>query len=163
MDIVIIAAISRNHIIGRNGTIPWHYRADMRHFRKVTRGHPVIMGRKTFDTLPSRPLPGRPNVVLSRNPAYTVPPGVHRCGNLEAAIAHCRSLDSARIFVLGGAEIYRLALPLADELLLTHIPDEVDGDTSFPAWNRETWEIVDSREEEGLHFVTYRRRVRNGE
>lgn len=162
MDIVIIAAISRNNIIGRDGTIPWNYRADMRHFQRTTHGHPVIMGRKTFDSLPRRPLPGRPNIVLSRNPAYPVPAGVTLCRNLREAIAHCRSLDARKAFVLGGAQIYRLALPLADELLLTHIPDEVEGDTPFPAWAPETWEIVDSREEDGLHFVTYRRRSDSG-
>ena len=161
MKIVLIAALTRELVIGREGTIPWHYPADMRHFRRITLGHPVVVGRRTFESFPRRPLPGRTNIVLTRNPAYQVPEGVISCRNLEEAVAWCSERGAGKLFVLGGAEVYREVLPVADEMVLTWIPEEIKGDTFFPEWNQEEWEVVDSREEDGLRFVTYRR-IRRG-
>lgn len=157
MKTVIIAAIGRNRVIGRDNGIPWHYPADLRHFRKITLGHPVVMGRRTFESLSCRPLPGRLNIVVTRNPRYAAPPGVIVCPNLEAARLRCEQEGAETMFVIGGAELYAQALPLADEMALTLVPDEVEGDAFFPEWNPEEWEVIDFREEGGLSFVTYRR------
>ena len=158
MKTVIIVAISRNDVIGRNGVIPWSYPVDMRHFVRTTMGHPVVAGRRTFESFKRRPLPGRKNIVLSRNPGYEVPAGVLAVRSLAQARAYCENARARKMFILGGAEVYRLALPQTDEMLITRIPEEVEGDTTFPPWDPQEWEIVDSRAEDGLTFVTYRRR-----
>jgi dihydrofolate reductase len=154
---VVIAAVSQNNIIGREGELPWRYPADLRHFKRTTAGHPVVMGRKTFEAI-GRPLPNRQNIVLTRNPDYQAPPGVIVFHTLAEARNYCAAAGAAKMFILGGAEIYRLALPQTDEMVLTHIPEHVWGDTTFPPWNPAEWEVVDRREEDGLCFVTYRRK-----
>lgn len=162
MKISLVAAVARNGVIGRGGTIPWRLSEDMAHFRELTMGHPVIMGRRTWESLPDRfrPLPGRRNVVVTRNPDWHVV-GAERAGSLEEALESLHG--SVAAFVIGGAEIYREAMPLADELLLTEIDDDVEGDTFFPDWDRGAFE-ESSREshvsESGIpfSFVTYSRK-----
>jgi dihydrofolate reductase len=160
--ISLVAALARGGVIGRDNAIPWRIREDMERFRAVTMGHPVVMGRRTWDSLPDRfrPLPGRRNVVVTRNHAWQAD-GVERAGSLADAL---RLLDGAtQVFVIGGAELYAEALPLADELLLTEIDAEVEGDTFFPSWDRAAFH-EESREqhvsETGIpfSFVTYLRR-----
>ena len=162
MKIALVAAVARDGVIGRDGTIPWRLPEDMRHFRTVTMGHPVVMGRRTWDSLPDRfrPLPGRRNVVVTRNAAWYAE-GAERARSLEDAL---RLVDGAeRVFVIGGGELYAAALPLADELLLTEIDTEFEGDTWFPSWDRADFEET-SRErlatEAGVpcSFVRYVRR-----
>jgi dihydrofolate reductase len=157
VEIIIIAAVSSNNVIGREGALPWHYPADMKHFRRTTGKHPILAGRKTFESFPRRPLPNRTNLVLTRNTTYDAPPGVIVCSDIEEARNYCEEKDAEKLFILGGAEIYHLTLPITDEMILTHIPEEVEGDTFFPEWNRTEWKEVDHREEEGLIFATYRR------
>jgi dihydrofolate reductase len=156
--IILIAALNPRLLIGREGGLPWHYPEDLRHFKRSTLGHPILAGRKTYESFQRRPLPGRPNLVLSRDPAYPVPPGVHLCRTLEQALEAARKLGTGKLFVVGGAQLYRLTLPLADELLLTWVPDQVEGDTYFPRWEETQWEEVESRREGVLRFATYRRR-----
>lgn len=158
MRITLIAAVSPDLVIGRDGRLPWHYPEDMRFFARTTIGHPCIVGRRTYESFPRRPLPKRPNVVVTRNAAYEVAPGALALPSTEAALDHCRSLGARRAMVLGGEEIYRQILPVAHEMILTHVPDRVEGDTCFPQWDENEWEIVDSREEGALRFVTYQRR-----
>ena len=157
-----MAAVARGGVIGRDNAIPWRIPEDAQHFRTLTMGHPVVMGRRTWDSLPDRfrPLPGRRNVVVTRNRAWHAD-GAERAGSLADAL---RLLDSApQVFVVGGAELYADALSLADELLLTEIDAEVEGDTFFPSWDRAAFEEA-SREqhvsETGIpfSFVTYLRR-----
>lgn len=157
MDIILIAAVSSNDVIGRDGTLPWHYPADMKHFRRTTDKYPILAGRKTFESFPRRPLPNRTNLILTRNAYYSAPQGVVVCRDIEEARDYCEKEGAEKLFILGGAEIYRLTLPFADEMILTHIPKEVEGDTYFPEWSRTEWKEVDRREEEGLIFATYRR------
>ena len=156
MKTIIIAALSKNRVIGRNNAIPWHYPADMKHFRRVTRGHAVVAGRKTYETFQTRPLPRRRNFVLSRNPAYAVAKGVVVCTSLAEVLR--RAHGSEKLFVLGGAQVYAQALPLADEMILTHLPIKVEGDAYFPAWDESEWKRVKRRREGELVFATYRRR-----
>ena len=155
MKTIIIAALSENRVIGRNNAIPWHYPADMKHFRRVTRGHAVVAGRKTYETFQTRPLPRRLNFVLTRNRDYAVAEGVVVCTSLAEVLRRARG--SEKLFVLGGAQIYALALPLADEMILTHLPIKVEGDAYFPAWDKGEWKRVKRRREGGLIFATYRR------
>ena len=154
----IIAAISRNGVIGSENDIPWHYPADMKHFRNTTRGYPVIAGRKTYESFQIRPLPGRLNIVLSRNPDYAAEGGTDVYTSLNAAYKRAEQEAKDKVFILGGAEIYRLAIDQIDEMVLTHIPEEVDGDAFFPLWDQAQWNEVDRRSEGELVFATYHRR-----
>ena len=156
MKTIIIAALSENRVIGRDNAIPWHYPADMKHFRRVTRGHAVVAGRKTYETFQTRPLPQRRNFVLTRNPAYAVAEGVVVCASLAEVLRCARG--SEKLFVLGGAQVYEQALPVADEMILTHLPIEVEGDAYFPAWDEGEWKMVERCSEGELVFATYRRR-----
>ena len=133
--IYLVAAVSRNGIIGADGRLPWHLPEDLKHFKNLTLGHPVIMGRRTWEAI-GKPLPGRENIVISRRSAYEAP-GASVAASLEAAIALCAGEPLA--FVIGGAEIYAAALPLADGLVLTEIRRDYQGDTRFPDWDRAAW------------------------
>ena len=161
MKLSLIAAVPRNRAIGRDNQLPWQEGADQRHFRATTMGCPVVMGRKTWESLPARfrPLPGRRNVVVSRDAAYAAP-GADVAGSLDAALS--RLQDAPKVFVMGGAQLYALALPRADEMVLTEIDTDLDGDVFFPAWDRSQWAEVQRQgasTEQGVNyaFVTYRR------
>ena len=160
--ISLIAALARNRAIGKNGQLLWHLPEDMRHFRETTRGKPVIMGRKTWESLPDsfRPLPGRHNIVISRNPAY-VAPGATLVPSLDEAIREAG--DASEVFVIGGAELYRQALPIADCLYLTEIDENFAGDVFFPELAPDDWEEISRTARQGtsgpgFSFVAYRRR-----
>lgn len=131
----MIAALAKNRVIGRANRLPWHLPADLKRFKAVTLGHPVIMGRKTHESI-GKPLPGRANIVVSRNPAYAAS-GCTVAASLADAVAHCAS--DGEIFVIGGGELYRQALALADRLYLTEIDAEFDGDARFPEYNPGLW------------------------
>ena len=158
MKIVLMAAVSPDRVIGRDGAIPWHYPADMRYVRQTTTGHPCVMGRKTWESLPRRPLPGRPNLVLTRRADYEVAAGVIVCASFEEARGHCKEMGAEQMFVLGGEEVFRETLAFADEMLITHVPDRVEGDVQFPEWDGREWFEEESREQEGLRFARYVRR-----
>jgi dihydrofolate reductase len=134
----LIAAVALNRAIGRGNQLLWTERADQQHFRRVTMGAPVIMGRKTWESLPERfrPLPGRTNIVLTRDAAWRAE-GASPAPSLEAALALAHSLapQAPKVYVIGGAEVYALALPQADELVLTEIDARFEADRFFPAWN----------------------------
>ena len=161
MKTAIIAALSANRVIGSAGSIPWHHPADQQRFARITMGHPIIMGRKTFESLPRKPLRGRPNLVLTRQQDFAVPSGVRVFAGLGEALRWCEEAGAAIGFILGGAQVYEQALSLADEMILTHVPDEVEGDTLFPAWSPGDWEIVDTVRDGPLRYVTYHRRDRS--
>lgn len=155
--------MARGRVIGAHNALPWHLPEDLAHFRAATRGHPVVMGRKTWDSLPPRfrPLPGRRNVVVTRNTAWQAE-GAEVAHSLEAALA--LAAGSERVFVIGGAELYAAALPLAQTLLLTEIDASFAGDAHFPAFahlgfaeaTRETHTAAPPNGY-GYSFVTYRR------
>jgi len=154
----LVAALARGGVIGRDGDIPWRIPPDMVRFRELTMGHPVVMGRRTWDSLPPRfrPLPGRRNVVVTRNRDWRGD-GAESAGSFEDAL---RLLgDSSQVFVIGGAEVYAAALPVADELLLTEIDAEIEGDTLFPPFDGAVFEEA-SREQHvsdsGLPFAFVR-------
>jgi len=163
MKLAVIAAVARNGAIGLDGTMPWQLKADLAHFRRTTMGCPVVMGRKTWDSLPPtfRPLPGRRNLVVTRNPAWRAE-GAEAALSLDEALARVDGAD--RVFVIGGGELYAQALPRADELVLTEIDADFDADTFLPGWDRTAFDEV-SRESHAhgadwpYAFVTYRRRL----
>ncbi|MEE2657205.1 MAG: dihydrofolate reductase [Candidatus Latescibacterota bacterium] len=157
MKITLIAALAGNRVIGRDGSLPWRFPVDMRHFMRTTMGNPCIMGRRTYESFPKRPLPGRLNIVLTRNIDYTLPDGALRCHDLASALRHCTDIGSERVYICGGASVYRDALPDADEMILTHIPGDYEGDVRFPEWDGQEWQIVGTCEETGLRFSTYQR------
>ena len=130
--VFLVAAVAANGIIGADNRMPWHLPEDLKHFKALTLGHPVIMGRKTHESI-GKPLPGRENIVISRKPGLEIP-GVSVASSLEAALALC--LGEPVAFVIGGGEIYRAALPLADGIVLTEIGQAFEGDTKFPDWDR---------------------------
>jgi dihydrofolate reductase len=160
--IALIAAVARNGAIGLGNELIFRERADLQHLRQVTMGCPVIMGRKTWDSLPHkfRPLPGRRNVVVSRNPEF-IAEGAVTATSLQAALA--TAADAPKVFVLGGAQLYALALPLAHSLVLTEVDADLPGDVFFPPWPREQFVQTSrsaQRSDAGLRydFVVYDRR-----
>ena len=138
-NIYLIAAVAANGVIGANGGLPWQLPEDLRHFKRMTQGHAVIMGRKTWESI-GRPLAGRKNVVVTRQAGYAAP-GASVAPSLEAALALCAEQEI--VFVIGGSELYRAALPLADGLLLTEIQRDFAGDTRFPEFDRRQWKETD--------------------
>ena len=163
MKLALIAAVASNGCIGRANALPWRLPEDLRHLRRATLGCPVIMGRKTWDSLPSRfrPLPGRRNIVVTRQAEWQAD-GAEAAASLGAALDLVADAD--KVFVIGGAELYREALPRADELVLTEIAHAFDGDVFFPSWDRRHFREM-AREEHhsgppddlAFAFVTYER------
>jgi dihydrofolate reductase len=151
LPLVLIASVARNRTIGRGNELVWDEPADKRWFRQQTMGCPVIMGRKTWDSLPARfrPLPGRPNVVVTRQAGWSAGEAVDTsvAHGLPEALARARAraagTPATRVYVMGGAELYAQALPLADALLLTEIDADIDGDAWFPAWSPADWTLVE--------------------
>lgn len=161
----MIASVARDGAIGRGNALLWHERADQQYFRRVTMGHPVLMGRRTWESLPDRfrPLPGRRNVVLTRDPHWHAD-GAEAYGSLAAALASIDPSATPSVFVIGGSRLYADAMPYADELLLTEIDAAFDGaDTYFPEWDLASYAET-SRERHvtdagiAYSFVTYQRR-----
>jgi dihydrofolate reductase len=152
--LALVAAMARNRVIGREGSIPWHYPEDMRHFRAVTKGHAIIAGRKTYRSI-GKPLPDRRNIVITRDATFAAP-GCEVVGSLDAALRLAREGDEEPR-VIGGAEIYAQALPLATKIYLTEIARDIEGDVFFPAWDDGSWREEERRESGDLTFRTLAR------
>lgn len=157
--IYLVAAVAANGVIGASGAMPWHLPEDLRHFKALTLGHPVIMGRRTWDSI-GKPLPGRENIVVSRRAGFDAP-GASVASSLGAALALCAG--ESLVFVIGGGELYREALPLAHGLVLTEIQRDFPGDTRFPDWDRSQWRETQRKPQAGagglrFDFVLYERR-----
>jgi dihydrofolate reductase len=164
LTVALIAAVAENGVIGVDGEMPWHYPADLRHFKETTTGHPVIMGRRTYESIVARiggPLPGRTNIVLSRR-EREYDDAVRVVDSVAEALSAARevSVDDGVVYVIGGASVYDQFLPVADQLVITEVPTEPDGDTVFPAWDADQWREIDREREGELAFVTYERRSR---
>lgn len=150
----IIVAMTAERVIGRGGTIPWHIAEELRLFRRLTMGHSLIMGRKTFRSI-GRPLPGRVNIVVSRTLLPSA--GVVVCSDLVCALQRARR-EARDIFFIGGREIYCQALPLADHLSVSWIKRGYAGDCLFPAYDDSRWQAVSEQDYEAFRHVLYRRR-----
>ncbi len=150
MKLSVIVAVAENGIIGHDGDLPWHLSADLRRFKRLTTGHPILMGRKTWESI-GRPLPGRTSVVISRQPDYeTGYPEVLLAANLDEALARARNVEenTGEAFLIGGARIYEMALPRADRLLLTRVHANPEGDVSFPQVNWDEWQLIEEKRAE---------------
>jgi dihydrofolate reductase len=163
MIISLVAAMAENRVIGKEGGLPWRLPDDLKHVKRLTVDHTVIMGRRTFDEI-QRPLPNRRNVVISRNPSFH-PEGVVVVPDLAEALA--LGVTEGEVFILGGGEIFRLALPLADRLYLTVVHAQIEGDTYFPPFDEAAWALeeetfhpADERHLHSFTFRTYRRLAR---
>lgn len=161
MSLSIVAAVSENGVIGRDGGLPWRLPDETRFFKELTTGHTVIMGRKTWDEI-ARPLRHRRNIVITRNPSWSAE-GAERAGSLAAALELAGG--EAQVFVIGGAEVYRQALPIADRMYLTQVHAVVEGDTWFPEWDAAEWRVdseqrfeADARNAHGFTIREYVRR-----
>lgn len=156
MSLSLIAGISKNNCIGKNGQLPWNIPEDLKHFREMTVGKTVLMGRKTWESLPEkfRPLPKRTNIIITHQTDYPVPVDVEVYATIdEAAAKH----PNEEIMVIGGAEIYRQTIAKADTLYMTHIDQTVDGDAFFPEIDLNVWKIQEREDHEGYSFVTYKK------
>lgn len=142
--ISLIAALAENRVIGRQGNLPWHLPADLRRFKALTMGHTLVMGRRTFESI-GRALPGRRSLVLSRDPDYRPAAEVEVVGSLEEALDRARAAGEDEVFIIGGAEVYRAALPLAHRLYLTLVHAEVEGDVRFPEVDLGEWRLLEER------------------
>lgn len=167
--LTIVVAMAENGVIGRDGDMPWKLSTDLKRFKALTMGKPLVMGRKTFESVGGKPLPGRPHVIVSRGPAIDVP-GVETQPSLQAALerAHAIAITSGvdEVCIAGGGEIYRQALPLADELHVTHVEAVIDGDTVFPAIDPTLFELMEEtafpageKDSYPTRYAVYRRRA----
>ena len=158
MKISLIVAVSQNNVIGRDNQLPWHLPEDLQYFKTVTMGKPLIMGRKTFESI-GRPLPGRTNIVITRNPAWTAE-GVEIVKDIEAAFdcaqIACSASGGDEVMVVGGEQIYRSCLARSDRLYLTRVEAEVEGDAFFPEINADDWQQVEEKLPEKLDKHAYR-------
>ena len=168
-SIALVAAVARNGVIGRHNTLPWHLPEDLQRFKALTMGHPVIMGRKTFDSIVAmlkKPLPGRTSIVISRSPGQLqLAPewtDVRTVATLEEAL--CQAPAGSTMHVIGGAQIYELAMPHATHLYMTEVLSDFEGDAHFPHWDRSQWLEVSREHGQATaagpqyDFVEYRRR-----
>jgi len=161
MEVVLVAAVAANGVIGDSGGLPWHYPEDLKHFKEVTMGHPVIMGRKTFDGIVEQlgeALPGRTNVVLTRHGISSEQEEVCEAGSVDEALRIAEGADGRSAYVVGGGSVYDQFLNqgVADRLLITHIPEAYDGDTRWPGTDFGELDRVDQYDlGEGLTVATY--------
>lgn len=163
MKISIIVAKSLNNVIGKDNQLIWRLSADLQLFKSHTSGHHIIMGRKTYESI-GKPLPNRTSIVISRNPDFGVPEGHFVARSLEEAIQICIGKKLDQVFIIGGAEIYRQAVPLADELLVTEVNAVLEGDVFFPEIDKDLWTVVssnpykkDEKNQFDFDFVVYKR------
>jgi dihydrofolate reductase len=163
MKVTLMAALAENRVIGRDNTLPWNLPADLARFKQRTEGHVVIMGRRTFESV-GRPLPNRRSIVITRKRDYH-PPGAEIARSLEEALERARESKQDEVFILGGAEVYALALPEVDRLELTIVHAEVSGDTFFPECDLSEWTLIDEQRHEAddrhayaFSFRTYERK-----
>jgi len=157
----MVVATANNRVIGKDNDMPWHLPADLAYFKKVTLGKPVVMGRKTFESI-GRPLPGRRNIVISRDEQYSAN-GVDTVTSVEQALSLVKDVEE--IMVIGGGAIYKHCLPAANRLYITHIDAEIDGDTRFPEYNLEHWtkvsserRVADEKNAYNLDFCVYEKK-----
>jgi dihydrofolate reductase len=165
VKVALIAAVARNGTIGRDGALPWRLSADLRRFKRLTSGHAILMGRRTWESI-GKPLSGRLNIVVTRQASLSVPEEVAVVHSLAEGLRLAAEAGHDEVFVIGGASLYAEALPVADRLHLTEVDAEVAGDVSFPHWDRQRFEVTEEEtvpaDERNEYPSTYRLYVRRG-
>lgn len=161
MKIILIAAVAENNVIGKDNQLIWKLSSDLKRFKNLTSGHYILMGRKTFESL-GKPLPNRTHMIITRNPDFQAPEGHYSFLNLEEAFIFCNKLDIEKLFIIGGGEIYKQALPFCDQLEITEVKSSPEGDVFFPSLDPKIWKETerqdfeaDERNEFDYSFVTY--------
>ncbi len=166
MRLSILVAMAKNRVIGRNNTLPWHLPADLKHFKSLTMGHPMIMGRKTYESI-GKPLPGRINIIVTKQSNFQAP-GTAIVNSIEEALERSKasSITNRECFIIGGAELYQQTLKLCHRLYITEIQSDFEGDTFFPEFNPDDWresarERHQDNDKGGLvyHFVILGRKI----
>ena len=140
--ITIISAMDANRLIGKNGQMPWHISGELKNFKKLTMGRPMIMGRTTFESLGSKSLPGRDSIVVSRTLNAPLATNCHLAKDIEQALSIARAINQDEVMIIGGATIYEQFLPLANRMLLTKVNNTYSGDTYFPEYDANIWEVM---------------------
>ncbi len=163
LKISLIVAKADNNVIGKDNQLIWRLSSDMKLFKKHTTGHHIIMGRKTYESM-GRPLPNRTSIVISRNKDFEIPEGHYLVHSLEEAIQLCIGKNLDQVFIIGGAQIYKEAIDFCDEMLITEVQTNPDGDAFFPEFDQKNWKIVhtetfakDDKNEYNFRFMTYKR------
>ena len=159
MKIIIIVAVAQNGVIGRaNGEMPWHVKEDFQHFKRTTIGFPIIMGRKSFESL-GQPLKGRENIIVTRNKKLKYNfDEVKIFHSLDSAIDYCKSLNKEKVFVTGGGEIYKQSISLADEMIISYMKFDAEGEVKFPEFSESEWNVISKDNREEFEIVTYSRK-----
>ncbi len=163
MEVVLIAAVAANGVIGRDGSLPWHLPEDLAHFKETTMGHPVIMGRVAFEDILDHlgePLPGRTNIVMSRT-LNTDDEDVILVRGMDDALAAARNTGAAAAYVAGGATIYEQYLPIADRMVLSELHESYDGDVNFPEFDESVWQEQHCDSRDDFNIVEYQRATRD--
>lgn len=156
--ISIVAAVAKNGVIGAKNDLPWYLPEDLKHFKKITNGHTVLMGRKTYESIVKRlgkPLPNRKNVLITRQTDYAVPEGVIVYSSVDEAF---KNLKGENIYIIGGGEIFRETIDKTDMLYITHVERDVEGDVYFQEIDLNVWKLVDEEKHDGFRFAEYRRK-----
>jgi len=163
MDIVLVAAVAQNYALGKNNQMIWHLPNDFKHFKNLTTGHFILMGRKTFESFP-KPLPNRTHLIISRNSNYQVPENCFVFSSIEEAILFAEKNKQEKLFVIGGGEIYKQTIALATELSITEVHESFDADTYFPEIDQKFWKSVevisnkiDEKHKYSFDIITYKR------
>ncbi len=151
-EIIIIVAVAKNNVIGKDNRIPWYISDDFKHFKELTLGHPIVMGKNTYLSLPKRPLPERENIVLTFIDDPFNESGITIKHSLKDALEYTENKD---VYVIGGASVYKQAMDVATKLEITSIDKEYEGDTFFPEINLEIWKLIKEDKREGYSFQTY--------
>ncbi len=161
MKKILIVAMTEDRVIGKDGGLPWHYPEDMEHFRQKTIGNSVLMGRKTYESLPEnyKPLPKRQNIVLTRDKIET-DKDIHIANNLDEAFKIAEKY-SDKIYIIGGERVYKQTLDIVDKLIITEIHKEYKGDTYFPEWDKDNWKVIKRDDKDEISFVEYKRKSKN--
>jgi dihydrofolate reductase len=159
MKKIIIVAVAKNNVIGKDGIMPWHSKEDLKHFKETTMGYPLIMGRKTFFSMGGKPLKGRLNIILTRDENFEKPhDDVMVFSSVENAYDYCEKENYEKVFITGGGEIYKREINKVDELLISEMNVEVEGDTFFPEIDMKIWEVVDEKKYNEFTLKIYRKR-----
>ncbi len=159
MKKIIIAAVAKNNVIGKDGIMPWHSKEDLKHFKETTMGYPLIMGRKTFISMGGKPLKGRLNIILTKSEDFEKPAGeVEIFSYINDAYKHCEEKGYEKVFVIGGGQIYNSEINKMDELQISEMKVEVDGDTFFPEIDDSMWKVDEKKEYEDFTLKIYHKK-----
>ncbi|MCZ7604067.1 MAG: dihydrofolate reductase [Melioribacteraceae bacterium] len=159
MKKIIIVAVAKNNVIGKDGIMPWHSKEDLKHFKETTMSFPLIMGRKTFYSIGGKPLKGRLNIILTRDKSFQKPEGeVEVFSDINDAYKFCEDKNYEKVFVIGGGEIYKQEINNVDELQISEMKVEVEGDTFFPQIDNDIWEAAEEIEYSEFTLKIYRKR-----